>query len=440
MVDASETVGRYAVHTMNTFMKNPPASQGWLVATVVLLCLSVFINYIDRGNLSTAAPVITNEFKLSASQLGFLLTSFFITYTLMQPAAGWLVDRFQASGVLLAGFVVWSLATIFTGLAGGFAALFALRLLLGVGEAAVFPASWKIISQCFTETQRGVANGVLLGATALGPAFGIFFGGLLIASFGWRVFFIGFGVASLIWVIPWIIFGSRCVTARSRGDAAGPDFRAILSTPSLWASSLAHAGAVYSWYFILTWIPYYLVHERHFSIGSMAVIGGSAYLLTAISTMTSGWLADRWIRANASPTLARKTFLCFGLIGAAAFMAACAISPPAQSVFFLLLACLCWGMVPPNCWAAVQTIAGSQATGRWSGIQNMIGSISGIVAPLLTGILVDRTGSFVLPFLICAAMGLVGAFAWAFLVGPIVQIDWSSRVRRIPQVAGAETI
>jgi MFS family permease len=319
------------------------------------------------------------------------------------------------------------LATAFTGLASTFAILFALRLALGAGEATAFPASWKIICECFDERRRGVANAVLFTAMALGPAFGILAGGLLIASFGWRPFFLGFGIVSLLWILPWLTVAPRYEHAHAQpSHDAKPTFKAILKTPTLWSASLGHSGTTYVWYFVLTWIPYYLVTVRHLSIASMAIIGSGAYGLTALGMITSGWITDHWIAAGASPTLARKSLLCGGLTFSAIFMLACVMSDTRASIVYLLLAGLAWGNVPPNTWSAVQSIAGAAALGRWSGVQNTAGSISGIVAPSLTGILVDRTGSFVLPFAVAATMAIIGACSWLFLVGPIVQIDWSA--------------
>jgi MFS family permease len=227
---------------------------------------------------------------------------------------------------------------------------------------------------------------------ALGPAFGIFFGGILMGTYGWRAFFVGFGLVSLAWIVPWLVFGRKCSGVRPPTTDTGPSLGAILRTRSLWGTVVAGLGQVYMWYFVLTWIPYYLVHERHWSMSGMATIGGGVYLLTAASMMTSGWLADRWIRSGASPTLARKTFLCVGLFGCAAFMVGCVLANAAQSVGFLMLAGLAYGMVNPNSFAANQTLAGSEATGRWVGVMNGLASISGVVAPTLTGILVDRQG------------------------------------------------
>src|ERR1700744_2059808 len=118
---------------------------------LALLVIAVLINYVDRGNLALAAPLLSKEWGMATTRLGILLSAFFWTYVLLQIPVGWLVDRFRASSVLAAGFFAWSAATIFTGLARSFAALLAMRLLLGVGEAVIFPASSKIFSQSLEE-------------------------------------------------------------------------------------------------------------------------------------------------------------------------------------------------------------------------------------------------------------------------------------------------
>jgi MFS family permease len=182
-----------------------------LFAIVVLLAISIFINYIDRGSLSTAAPLVQTELNLNPSQLGFLLTAFFITYIPMQPFVGWLIDRFSASTVLMAGFVVWSLATALGGLSQGFVGLFACRLLLGVGESVSFPTLAKIFAENVPESQRGLANAMTQAGLSFGPAFAIFLGGNLVAHWGWRPFFIVVGLASFAWAVAWAIVAHRHV-------------------------------------------------------------------------------------------------------------------------------------------------------------------------------------------------------------------------------------
>ncbi|MDE1958394.1 MAG: MFS transporter [Xanthomonadaceae bacterium] len=408
-----------------------PRMPRWLLATLILLGLSVLINYIDRGNLATASPLIKDELGLSTTQLGFLLTAFFIVYAPMQIVVGWLVDRFGAARVLLTGFIVWSVAMSLTGLAHGFAMLIVLRVLLGLGESVFYPASSSIVARCFPESQRGIANAVIMTGMACGPAFGIFFGGLLIAAYGWRPFFIGFGLVSLAWVIPWLAIAQRRLVERCAEDSGIPPATlVILRERSLWGAGLGHFCANYVWYFVLSWMPYYLVRERGWSLTQMAMIGGSAYLLMALTTMATGWDTDRRIASGSSPTLVRKSFMGAGMSLSAVFIVGSAVVTSAgTSALLFLLTGAAFGLVSPNIYAVAQSLAGASAAGRWMGIQNGIGNIAGLVAPFLTGVLVDRTGNFMLAFLIAAAMSVLGGLAWVFVVGPVRPIDWARRDR-----------
>ena len=404
----------------------------WLFATLMLLSLAVFINYIDRGNLATAAPLIKDELGLSTTQLGFLLTAFFIAYTPMQIVVGWLADRFGAGRVLLTGFVMWSVAMLLTGLVHGFAMLIVLRLLLGLGESVFFPASSSIVARCLPESARGIANGVIVAGMACGPAFGIFFGGLLIAGYGWRSFFIGFGLVSLVWVVPWLAIAQPHLEhCHAAGTEAPPSTWTILRESSLWGASLGHFCANYVWYFVLSWMPYYLTHERGWSMTQMAKIGGGAYLLMALMTMLTGWATDRWIASGATATRVRKSFLGVGTGLGAICILGCSMASAELSVFLFCLACAAFGLVSPNIYAVAQSLAGANAAGRWVGIQNCIGNIAGLVAPLLTGVLVDRTGNFALAFMIGAVICALGGIAWLFGVGQVTQIDWARRNRPV---------
>ena len=159
---------------------------GKLLAVLVLLGISVFINYIDRGNLSIAAPMLKDELRISATQLGILLSAFFWTYACLQPIAGWLVDRVNVNWVIAGGFFLWSAATAATGLVRTFSMLFALRLLLGIGESVAYPSYSKIIALNFPEEHRGLANSVISAGLVLGPGMGMLVGGTLMGRFGWR--------------------------------------------------------------------------------------------------------------------------------------------------------------------------------------------------------------------------------------------------------------
>ena len=170
--------------------------SGRLIAVIVLLGISVFINYVDRGNLAIAAPMVKDELGISAAQLGILLSAFFWTYACLQPVSGWLVDRLNVNWVIAGGFLLWSAATAATGFVHTLAALFAVRLVLGIGESVAYPSYSKLIALYVPEEHRGLANSVISAGLALGPGFGILMGGTLMARSGWRPFFIVLGIAS----------------------------------------------------------------------------------------------------------------------------------------------------------------------------------------------------------------------------------------------------
>ncbi|MFY9631848.1 MAG: MFS transporter [Candidatus Cybelea sp.] len=402
-------------------------------AVVILLAISIFINYVDRGNLSTAASLVQNELHLKPSQLGFLLTAFFITYMPMQPFVGWLIDRYSASRVLVAGFLVWSLATTVSGFAQGFAGLFACRLLLGVGESVSFPTLSKIFAENFHDAQRGLINGITQSGLAFGPAFGIFLGGNLIAAYGWRPFFIGTGLVSLIWVLAWHMV-TRNHLRQSDPNAVlnAPPMTVILREPSLYGASVGHFCANFVLYFLLTWMPYYLVHQRHWPLPQMAAIGGITFLLAGVSAIACGAISDLLIRGGASQTVVRKAAFAMGAVGAGAGLIGCGFSAGIGSEVWLAFAGFSGGILGANTFVVGQTMAGPLATGRWVGIQNTLGNIAGLVAPSLTGILVERTGSFTMAFAVAGVMAFCSGVAWVFLTGPIVRIDWTRKATLAP--------
>ena len=211
---------------------------------VVLLAVAVLINYIDRSNMSVAAPMLQIELGLSATQLGFLLGAFFWSYTLMQMVVGWLVDHVGAGIVMAAGFLLWSLATSVTGLVHGFAMLFVARLVLGVGESVAIPGFSKILAQIVPEERRGSANSIVMAGLQSGPAVGTLAGGLLMARFGWRPFFIVLGLASLIWLPPWLKYMPRePARAATEKPSRGPTLLRMMRERSLWGSCFGSSSS-----------------------------------------------------------------------------------------------------------------------------------------------------------------------------------------------------
>src|SRR4051812_12481040 len=283
---------------------------------LVLLFLSSLLNYVDRSNLSVGALDIQRELNFSKVQLGILLSAFFLTYATFQlfMIAGWFVDRFDVRWVFAIGFFGWSTATAVTGLVHSFAVIYAMRLLLGMGESIAFPSYSRILAMHFPEHRRGFANALVDAGTKIGPALGTLAGGLLMARFGWRAFFVALGLVSLLWLIPWFRWMPRVTKAdhrEQRADLVG--ISEILSKRSAWFSAIALFCSNYFWYFLVTWLPAYLEGERQFPKAKMAIFGSLSFLAIALSTVISGWLSDRMIARGASPTRVRKGFSGVGL-------------------------------------------------------------------------------------------------------------------------------
>ena len=396
-----------------------------MLPALILLALSAFLNFVDRGNLSIAAPMLQDELGLSPGRLGTLFSSFFWTYASFQLVSGWLVDRFDASWVIAAGFLLWSAATAATGLVHTVALLLVLRLLLGMGESVAYPSYSSILARHYPESQRGFANSIIITGFYAGPAFGLFFGGILMGRYGWRPFFIILGLASFGWLFPWLHWMPRGQSSRAGKAPVAPSVFQILRVPSVWGTFASLFFLNYLQYFFITWLPFYLVRGRHFPMNRMAVIAGGSYFSCAVTAAICGRLSDWWIRRGVSPTLVRKAFTSGGMAGAAIFAFAAVLTGPGFSTAAVILTTSFLGMSSSNVWAITQALAGPQAAGRWTGLQNFVGNFAGIVAPNVTGLVLDHTGSFFWPFAITAVMCLLGAASWIFLIGPVTQVEWA---------------
>lgn len=393
---------------------------------LALLVVSIFINYIDRGALGVAAPKLREELALGADRIGLLLSAFFWTYAACQIIAGWLVHRYDVRWVFGLGFLIWTLAMFGTGLAHVFGTLFVLRLLLGLGESVAYPSYSRILAGGFPESHRGIANALIDAGSKAGPALGNLIGGLLVADYGWRTLFVVLGIGGLLWLPPWALWGPRDRTRGAiRGHAGGPGFVSILRQRAAWGTFLGLFGANYAWYFLLTWLPSYLISERHYSDRMMAVVSSLPFVVIAASSVFGGWISDRLIARGRTPTQVRKTMIVSGLLVVAGLIVPVAVvSGAGPSMAFLIAASLVFGCYSSNNWAATQTLAGPSVAGKWTGLQNALGNLGGVTAPYITGLVVHRTGSFLFAFVAVAAALCIGGLGYLILVRKVAPIDW----------------
>ena len=408
---------------------HPLPREAALAPVVGLLAASVFINYIDRANLGTAAPKLALELSLTPSQIGILLSAFFWTYWGFQIPVGWLVERFNVNWIIAGGFLLWSAATAVTGVVHGFALLLLMRLLLGAGESVAFPSCSKILAKHCPEIYRGRANATISAGLALGPASGIFFGAMLMEKYGWRPFFVSVGLLSMLWLVFWGRWMPKGPGLPIAPGGRSPGMEEILLQRSAWGTFLGLFSYNYLSYFLISWLPTYLVNERGFSMQRMGVIAGSAFLVQAAVAMLGGFVADRWIAGGGTPTVVRKTFTTSGLVVASC--SCVAVSGFARNdrmaILFLFLTCVGAGLCTSNLWAITQTIAGPHAAGKWTGLQNFAGNIAGIISPLVPGFVAQRTGHFFWAFAVTSAVLLCGAFSWVFIVGRVEPANWDAR-------------
>jgi len=392
-------------------------------ALIFLLGASVFLNYVDRGAIAVGAPLMKGELGLSATTFGIAVSAFFWVYAPIQLFAGWLCDRFPVYKLMSGGIVLWAGSTLLTGFAGGFLSLLILRVLLGVGESIFFPGSSKIIARHVPAERRGVANAVVAAGLALGPAVGTLAGGLIVASLGWRPMFFVFGVLTLIWLAPW----GRLVqqlprTGHLDGGARVPVARLLGKWP-LWSMAIVHSLGNYPFYFLLAWLPLFLVQSRGFTITQMTLLATLGYAVQAVCALAYGHFSDSWTRSGRSEADCRRWMMVASQIAAAAAVLGLAFAHSAVAIGALLcLAGAATGSLSLNLYAVAQMFAGPRASGTWVGVQNAFGNSSGILQPIITGIIIDRAG-YTSAFYLTAGVAAFGALWWAVGVPRIEQVD-----------------
>jgi MFS family permease len=391
-------------------------------ALVMLLGAAVFLNYVDRGAIGIAAPLMKSELGLSDEAYGVAFSAFFWIYAPVQFFAGWLCDRFSVYKLMAAGILLWAGSTLLMGLAGGFVSLLVLRIMLGVGESISFPGSSKIIARHVPRERRGMANAAVAAGIALGPAAGTLAGGLILGQWGWRAIFLAFGIATLIWLLPW----RRTVLAlpKSGYHDEGPKVpvRALLTKWPLWSMSIVHALGNYCFYFLLAWLPLFLTKSRGFSIGEMTLLATLGYAVQGACALGYGHFSDWWTRSGRSEAACRRWMMVVSQLLAAVAILGLAFAHSAMAIGILLcLAGAASASLSLNLYAVAQMFAGPRASGTWVGVQNAIGNLSGIVGPIITGIVVHRAG-YGSAFILTAAVAAIGALWWAIGVPHIHQV------------------
>jgi MFS family permease len=400
-----------------------PEDDGGRRWTIIgLLSFGMIVAYLSRSNLAVALtlPDLVKAFHLSDTDRGTLNSSFFWAYAVLQIPAGWLVDRYGVKWPYALGFLFWCVASAGTALVNSVAQLIALRVLVGIGESVVAPASYRWIRLNFAERERGLAVGLYMTGTKIGPAIGTPLAAWLIMGYGWQTMFVLVGAGGLIWLIPWMLLvkdGNR--EPRQTLEAAAMkalSFGLLLASPVTWGTVIATFSYMYFVYFCMTWMPAYFMEMRHLSLSQMGAYTFFSFAGMAVVAALAGWAADLLIGRGGDPVTIRKWFTIAGFAIACTELIGAHSSSVAVALTFSIVSLSGLGLATANYWALTQTLIPVSAIGRVSGIQNCAASIAGIAAPIFTGWLKQQTHSYEAPMMACFVFLLAGVLSYVFMV------------------------
>jgi MFS family permease len=389
-------------------------SRRWSI--VGLLFTASLINYFDRATISFALPLISTELHLGPEAKGVLLSAFFWSYALLQIPMGVLADRVNLRWLYAVAFALWSMSQGLMGFATGLGTLIVFRMLLGVGEAIYLPGGSKIVSLLFRPAERGLPCGLFDAGTRTGLVIEGVLVPWMLVRYGWRASFSLVGFAALLWLIPWMLTTPAHLHGRADRNATSlrpgfrPALKALVTNRNLLGVCLTFFCFDYYWYFLVNWLPDYLVTARGLTILRAGIYAALPYFVFGASEPIGGWIADRLIRRGWTETRARKGVVTVAFLTGLLLIPAARVNAPGVAVALIIGGCLV-GLATGNLLVILQSCAPRGAVGLWTGVYNFIGNIAGILSPLITGFLIATTGSYTPPFILAAGLIALGPIA-----------------------------
>jgi sugar phosphate permease len=402
-----------------------------------LLCVMYLITYVDRVNIATAGPSIKSELALSNTQLGFVFSAFGYPYLLFQVFGGWVGDRFGPRRTLFVCGIIWAAATMLTGLAGGLATLFAVRVLLGVGEGATFPVATRAMQSWTPPDRRGFAQGITHASARLGNAVTPPIVAALIAWLSWRGSFAVLGACGLVWVTIWVVYfrdrpadhpqisADELAALPDRGAAstvARPDvpWRRL----SLRMLPVTIVYFCYGWtlWLYLNWLPSFFLHEYRIDIGRSALFASAVFFAGVGGDLLGGTISDAILRRTGDLLKARRNVIVGGFLGSFVCLLPVFLTHDLTMIVLSLSAAFFFAeIVIGPMWSIPMDIAG-RFSGTASGLMNTGSALAAILSPLAFGYVIDLTGDWHLPFLGSLGLLLLGA-GLAFTMRPDVAFE-----------------
>ncbi|CAB3627223.1 MULTISPECIES: MFS transporter [Achromobacter] len=421
-----------------------PTRSRYLI--MVMLFITVVINYLDRSNLSIAAPALKDEFGLDTVHEGLILSAFGWTYAAMQIPGGWLVDRVSPRVLYAAALILWSAATFFMGFAGSFVILFVLRLAVGALEAPAYPINNRVVTTWFPERERATAIGFYTSGQFVGLAFLTPVLAWLQHHYGWHMVFVSTGLLGIVWGVLWFMIyreprqfkganaaeieliqqgGGVVDLDRSVKEKKAPfnwnDLGLVMSKRKLWGVYLGQFCLTSTLWFFLTWFPTYLVKYRGMDFIKSGFLASVPFLAAFIGVLCSGVLSDFLIRRGATVGLARKLPIILGLLISTSMIGANFTDSTPWVIFFLAVAFFGNGLASIT-WSLVSTLAPVRLLGLTGGVFNFVGNLSSICTPIVIGFLVTKD-SFAPAIVYVSSLALLGALSYILLVGKVERIE-----------------
>jgi sugar phosphate permease len=389
-----------------------------------LLFGAQFFAYTIRYALSIVAPALMTLYHLSPQTMGYILSGWNWSYTAGLLFIGPVVDRFGAWIVMGAGSVVWGISTIALPLAGTAASLFVLRMIFGLGHSMLIPAGASAISAGFSAKERTRAVAVAFTGNQVGLALCATVAAFLLAHFGWQAVFYCMGAASLLFSAAWFGFypGRRIEKRQAATGNRRIPWLSLLRYRSTWGIAFGQMGYLYAYFFFVSWLPGYLVLERKMTVLQSGIAAALPFWAGILGTLGGGWLGDFLMQRGTTPSFSRKSIIGAGLIGATVLVVATAyVAENWLAVTLLTLCVFSIRLTTGSVNSLPIDLAPPTAVGSLTSIQNVFGSIGGLLAPIVTGRIVTVTGSFVLALLAAGGMALFGAIAYLFMMGNLAK-------------------
>lgn len=406
------------------------AGGRWFV--LFLLAAGVLISFVDRTSIgaSIADKHFVAEFHLSNLGRGWLNSTFFWSYGIAQVPMGWLVDRYGSKRPYAIFFALWCLVSLVTSMISMLAILVIARLLVGVAEAIVIPASYRWIRNNFEESRSGLAVGIFAMGNKLGPALGAPAAAWLILNYSWRAIFVVMGAIGVLWLASWVFLVPDDTPPAERREQMRRNASAItlgsaLRSPVVWGGMVTNFCYGYFTFYAMTWMPAYLVEQRHLSLTKSGLFTFFSFAGIAIVAVATGWIADRVIARGNDPVLVRKIFCTIGFIGGTTVLLGAYAPTLGMALFWNVTSLSLLGFVTANNLALCRlTLIPKPAVGLVTGVQQVATSLAGGVAASLSGWLLNISGGYNLPMQVIFVVLIVGAAATWILLRP----KWAPRI------------